>query len=128
MANKHLKIYSTASVLLMNIQGWFPLGLIDLISLLSKGLSRVFSSTQFKGINSSALSFLYGPTLTSIMTTGKTIALTIWIFVGKVMSLLFNILSRFVIAFLTRSKHLLISWRCWSSLYLCHVYAWFFCQ
>ena len=44
------------------------------------------------------------------MTTGKTIALTIWIFVGKVMSLLFNILSRFVIAFLPRSKHLLISW------------------
>ena len=44
------------------------------------------------------------------MTTGKTIALSIWIFVGKVMSLLFNILSRFVIAFLTRCKHLLISW------------------
>ena len=44
------------------------------------------------------------------MTTGKTIALTIRIFVGKVMSLLFNILSRLVIAFLPRSKHLLISW------------------
>ena len=44
------------------------------------------------------------------MTTGKTIALTIWTFVGKVMSLLFNILSRFVIAFLPKSKHLLISW------------------
>ena len=44
------------------------------------------------------------------MTTGKTIALTIWTFVGKVMSLLFNMLSRFVIAFLPRSKHLLISW------------------
>ena len=44
------------------------------------------------------------------MTTGKTIALTIWTFVGKVMSLLFNILSRFVIAFLPRSKRLLISW------------------
>ena len=44
------------------------------------------------------------------MTTGKTIALTIWTFVGKVMSLLFNTLSRFVIAFLPRSKHLLISW------------------
>ena len=43
------------------------------------------------------------------MTTGKTIALTIWTFVGKVMSLLFNMLSRFVIAFLLRSKHLLIS-------------------
>ena len=44
------------------------------------------------------------------MTTGKTIALTGWTFVGKVMSLLFNILSRLVIAFLTRGKHLLISW------------------
>ena len=44
------------------------------------------------------------------MTTGKTIALTIWTFVGKVISLLFNILSRFVIAFLPRSKCLLISW------------------
>ena len=44
------------------------------------------------------------------MTTGKTIALTTWTFVSKVMSLLFNTLSRFVIAFLPRSKHLLISW------------------
>ena len=44
------------------------------------------------------------------MTTGKAIALTIWAFVGKVMSLLFNMLSRFVIAFLPRSKCLLISW------------------
>ena len=44
------------------------------------------------------------------MTTGKTIALITWTFVGKVMSLLFNMLSRFVIAFLLRSKHLLISW------------------
>ena len=44
------------------------------------------------------------------ITTGKTIALTRWTFVGKVMSLLFNTLSRLVIAFLPRSKHLLISW------------------
>ena len=44
------------------------------------------------------------------MTTGKTIALTIWTFVSKVMSLLFNMLFRLVIAFLPRSKHLLISW------------------
>ena len=41
------------------------------------------------------------------MTTGKTIALTRWTFVGRVMSLLFNMLSRLVIAFLSRSKHLL---------------------
>ena len=44
------------------------------------------------------------------MTTGKTIALTRWTFVGKVMSLLFNMLSRLVLAFLPRSKHLLIPW------------------
>ena len=44
------------------------------------------------------------------MTTGKTIALIIWVFVSKVISLLFNTLSRFVISFLPRSKHLLISW------------------
>ena len=44
------------------------------------------------------------------MTTGKTIALTRQAFVGKVMSLLFNILSRFIIAFLPKNKHLLISW------------------
>ena len=44
------------------------------------------------------------------MTTGKTMALTIWTFAGRVISLLFNTLSRFVIAFLPRSKHLLISW------------------
>ena len=44
------------------------------------------------------------------MITGKTIASTIWKFVHRVMSLLFNTLSRFVIAFLPRTKHLLISW------------------
>ena len=44
------------------------------------------------------------------MTTGKTIALTIWIFAGKAMSLLFNLLSRFITAFRPRSKHLLTSW------------------
>ena len=57
---------TSASVLPMNIQGWFPLGLTDLVSLQSKGLSRVFSNTTVKNINSSALSFPYSPTLTSI--------------------------------------------------------------
>ena len=57
------------------------------------------------------LSFLYGPTFTSIHDYWKkTIALTRRTFVGKVMSLLFNMLSRLVIALLQRSKHLLISW------------------
>ena len=56
------------------------------------------------------LSLIYSPTLTFIMTTAKIIALTIWTFVGKVMSVLFNMLSRFVITFLPRSKRLLILW------------------
>ena len=57
---------ASASVLPVNIQAWFPLGLTDLISLQSKD-SQVFSPTpQFRSMNSSALSFLYGPTLTSI--------------------------------------------------------------
>ena len=56
------------------------------------------------------LSFLYGPALTSVRDNWKTKALTIWTFVGKVMSLLFNTLSWFVIAFLPRSKSLVISW------------------
>ena len=54
---------ASVSVLLMNILGWFPLGLTGLVSLQSKGLSRVFSKTTVKSINSSALSLLYGPTL-----------------------------------------------------------------
>ena len=54
---------SPASVLPMNVKGWFPLGLT---SLQSKGLSRVFSSTTIESINSSVLSLLYGPTLTSV--------------------------------------------------------------
>ena len=59
------------------------------------------------------LSLLYGQLSHLYMTAVKTIALTvtIWTFVSKVMSLLFNKLSRFIIAFLPKSKHLLISWR-----------------
>ena len=65
---------------------------------------------QFKSIGSSALSFLYCQLSHPYMTTGKTIALTRWTFVGKVMCLLFNMLSSLVITFLPRSKRLLISW------------------
>ena len=57
---------ASASALPMNTQEWFPLGLTGWISLQSKGLSRVFSTPQFKSINSSVLSFLYSPTLTTI--------------------------------------------------------------
>ena len=88
-----------ALVLPMNIQGWFPLGLTCLTSLLFKGLSRVFSSTTVQKHQFFVLSLLYGPTLTFIHDYWKTIGLPVQTFVGKVMSLLFNTLSRFVIAF-----------------------------
>ena len=57
---------ASASILPMNIQGWFPLGLNGLISLQPKGLSRVFSSTTIKSISSLELSLFYGPTVTSV--------------------------------------------------------------
>ena len=59
-------VSASTSVLPVNTQGWSPLGWTGWISVQSKGLSRVFSNKQFKSINSSALSFLYSPTLTSI--------------------------------------------------------------
>ena len=101
----------SASVLRMNIQNWFPLGLIGLISLQSKGLSRVFSNTtvqkhQFFGTQLSSQSNSH----IHMWLLEKNIALTRWTLVGKVMSLLLNILSRLVLSFLPRSKRLLISW------------------
>ena len=66
---------------------------------------------QFNSINSSAFNLLYGPALTPIHDYWeKNLALTVWTFVSKVMSLLFNLLSRFVAVFLPRSKRLLVSW------------------
>ena len=63
---KSIGVSASASVLPVNIQDWFPLGLTGLISLQSKELSKVFSKPQFKSINFSVLSFLYSPTLPSI--------------------------------------------------------------
>ena len=60
------RIGASASVLPMNIQDWFPLGLTGWISLQSRGLSRVFSNHTFKSINSLVLSFFHSPNLTSI--------------------------------------------------------------
>ena len=98
-----------ASVLAANIQDWLPLG-FTLSTPSSPRDSQESSQTlQFRSINSSALSFLYSPALTSIHNHWKTIALTGQTFVGKVMSLLFNMLSRLFITFLPRSKYLLIS-------------------
>ena len=108
---------ASASVLPMNIQDWFPLGLTGLISLQCKGFSRVFFNTTaekhpFFGAQLSLWSNSH------IHTTGKTIDLIIQTF-GKVMSLLFNMLSRFVIAFLLRSKCFLI----WASAFQFHGYS-----
>ena len=98
-----IRVSASASVLRMNTQDWSALEWTGWNSLQSKGLSRVFSNTTVQNINSSVLSFLHSPTLTF---TGKTIALTWWASVGKVMSLLLNMLTRLVIAFLPRNKHL----------------------
>ena len=89
-------VSALASVLPKNTLGWSPLGWTGWISLQSKDSQESSPTPQFKSFNSSALSFLYSPTLTSYMTTGKTIALTRRTFVGKVISLLSNMLSRFV--------------------------------
>ena len=96
---------TSTSVFPVNIQGCFISGLTGLILLLLKGLSRVFSGTTiwkhiFFSPQPSLWSYsLYGPNLTWLL--GKDLA--IWIFVSKVIPLLFNTLSRFVIAFHPRS-------------------------
>ena len=79
---------------------------MDWFDLLTVQRTRKSSPTpQVKSISSSALSFFYSPThVHPYMTPGKTIALTRWTFVSEIMSLLFNMLSRLVIAFLPRSK------------------------
>ena len=104
------RIGASATVHAINIQDWIPLGLTGLISLLSKGLSSLLHH------HSSKASIIQGSTFFMVqlahpnLTTGKTIAWTTQTFSSIVMSLLFNTLSRFVTAFLWRSKHLLISW------------------
>ena len=92
----------------MYTQHWFPLGLTGLISLLSKGCSRVQRNSKASVLGLSTffmvqLSHLY-------MTTRKSTSLTLQTFVSKVISLIFNMLSRFGITFLPKSKGLLILW------------------
>ena len=104
--NQSIEASASSSVLPMKIQDWFSLGLTGLISLQSKGLSRVFSSTrilrlQFFGTQPSLWSNSH-----IHVTTRTTTALTRQNFVGKMMPLLFNIPFRLVIAFLPRSKRL----------------------
>ena len=108
--DQSIGVSASASVLPMNTQDWSPLGWTGWISLQSKGLSRVFSNTtvQKHQFVSTQLSSQFNSQ--PYMTTGKTIALTRKTFVGKLISLLFNMLSRLVITCLARSKCLLISW------------------
>ena len=81
---------------------------LDLLAV--QGILKSLLQQQFKSINSSALSFIILQLSHPYMTIGKTVALTRRTFVGKIISLLFNMLSRLVIDFLPRSKCLLISW------------------
>ena len=85
---------------------------ISKMGLMFKGLSRVFSNTtvQKHQFFSAQLSFFIVQLSHPYITTGKNIALTRWTFVGRVISLLFNMLSRLITAFLPRNKHLWISW------------------
>ena len=101
---------ASASVLPMNIQCWFPLGLTRLISFAVQGTLK--SLLQHHSSKASILwpSAFFIVQLLQVWITGKTIALTRRTFVAKVMHLLFNMLSRLVITFLPRSKRLLISW------------------
>ena len=103
-------VSAPASVLPMNIQDWFPLGWTGWISLESMGLSNLLQRHSSKASVLWCSAFFIVQLSHPYMNTGQTIALTGQTFVGKVTSLLFNMLSRLVITFLPRSKHLLISW------------------
>ena len=82
---------ASAPALPMNIQGWFPLGLSGLISLLTKELLSLLQHHSLKGTVLQCSAFFMAQLLHPYMSTGKTIALTILTFVGKVMSLFFNL-------------------------------------
>ena len=94
----------------MDIQDWFPLGWTDGISLQSKGLLGLLQHHSSKASILWCSAFFIVQLSHPCMSTGKTIALITQTFVGKVMSLLFKMLSRLVITFLARSKCLLSSW------------------
>ena len=106
---------ASASVLPVNIQGWFPLGLTDLLSLLFRDVQESSPAPQFKSLSCLVLSLLHGPTITSTHYYWKNHCLNysnhlnhcfshcsncLQIFVGKVKSLRFNMLPRFVNIFI----------------------------
>ena len=104
-------VSASASVLLMNIQDRFTLGWTGWISLQSKGLSKTFSNTTVQNHHFfGAQLSLWSNSHIHTWLPEKNIALTRQSFFGKAMSLLINMLSRLLIAFLPRNKCLLISW------------------
>ena len=109
---QHIGASASASVLPVNIQSWFHLRLTGLIDLLvvQETLNSLLQHHSSKASILQHSAFFMVQFLHLYMTDRKTTALTMWTFVVKVVSLVFNMLSRLVIAFFPRSKHLLISW------------------
>ena len=109
-SGQSIGVSASTSVLPVNMQVWFPLGWTGWISLQAKTLKSLLQHHSSKASILRCSAFFIVQLSHPYMTTRKTIALTRWTFVGKVMSLLFNVLSKLAIAFLLRSKCLLISW------------------
>ena len=105
-------VSASASVLPMNHSGLFSFRMdwLDFLAVQETLKSLLQHHSSKASILQCSACFFYSSILTSINDTGKTIALTRQIFVGKVMSLIYNTMSRLVITFLPRSKHLSISW------------------
>ena len=103
-------VSASESALPMNIQDYFLYNWLTWSSCSPRNLKSLLQHHSSKASVLQYSAVFIVQLWHSYMTTGKTITLTGWTFVGKVMSLLFNMLSRLVITFLSRSKHLLISW------------------
>ena len=108
--DQNIGISASTSVLPMNIQDWFPLGWTANLLAVQGTLNNLLQHHSSKASILRCSAFFIVQLSHSYMTTGKTTALTTRTFVGKVMSLLFNMLFRLVITFLPRIKCLLISW------------------
>ena len=110
LGGQNIGVSASASVLSMNIQDWsFRMDCLDLLAVQGT-LRSLLQHHSSKASVHQCSAFFIVQLSHPYMTTGKTKALTGWTFVDKAMSLLFNMQSRLVIAFLPRSKHLLISW------------------
>ena len=107
LGSQSIGVSASTSVLPMNTQDWSLLGWTGWISLQSKGLSRVFSNTHSSKASIPWHSAFFIVQLSHpYMTSGKTIALTRWTFVGKVISLIFKMLYRMGITYFPRRKDL----------------------